>query len=199
MTRPRWKHGALAPLTAALLAGCGPTGPITLAPPPSSKVIDSAPDWYVEPEAEDGRLVAAATMTSRDLQTAVQKARTVAQADLAQQLGTRLSSLTSQFQEETGAAAFSEYLTRFSSAIKAVSDETLRGGRVEAQELVSEGGVYRAYVLMSLDLAESNRLLAEKLRSDEQLYTRVRATQAFADLDREVQTLRTHTAPAASP
>jgi len=198
MASTSWRYAAPALLSAGLLAACGPAGPITLAPPASSKVIRSAPEWFVEPRAQAGDLVAAATMTSRDMQTAVTKARTLAQADLAQQLGTRMSSLTRQFQEETGAAVHSEFLTRFSQAVKAVSDQTLRGARVEAQELLPEGRVYRAYVLMSLDLAASNRLLAEKLRADEPLYTRARATQAFADLEREVEGLSQRLAPAPS-
>lgn len=177
-----------APLVAgiALLCACGGPKTHSLAPRPASEVVDAVPDWLLKPPTDAEHLYAAASGTSRDLQVAMLKARTSAQADLSQQLNTRLGSLTKQFQEETGMAEDSGLLSQFSTATKAVSQQTLQGARLDQQKLVPEKEVYRAYVLMSLPIGEANQLLLAKLKSNQELYTRFRASQAFAELNKEL-------------
>ena len=174
-------------LYALILCNCGGPGTTNLAPDSTRKTVETIPGWFLEPPTGEEYLFAPASATSRDLQLAVQKARTTAQADLAQQLGTRLANLTRQFQEETGLAEDSELLMQFSSATRAVSDETLVGARVDQQELVPEKGVYRAYVLMSLPIGTANQLLMDRIKADRNLYTRFRATRAFEDLNEELE------------
>ena len=123
------------------------------------------------------------------MQLALQKARTTAQTELAQQLGTRLANLTKQFQEEVGLETDSELLTQFSSTTKAVTNETLTGAAVDQQKLVPEKRIYRAYVLMSLPIGGANQLLMDKIAANQNLYTRFRATQAFDALNAELEAL----------
>ena len=123
------------------------------------------------------------------MQIALQKARTTAQTDLAQQLGTRLANLARQFSDETGMDQDSELLSQFSSATKVVTDQSMSGARVNKQQLNSENKIYRAYVQMSLPIGRANQLLMENIRSNQQLYTRLRATQAYADLDEQLNEL----------
>ena len=123
------------------------------------------------------------------MQIALQKARTTAQTDLAQQLGTRLANLARQFSDETGMDQDSELLSQFSSATKVVTDQSMSGARVNKQQLNSENKIYRAYVQMSLPIGQANQLLMDRIRSNQQLYTRLRATQAYADLDEQLNEL----------
>ena len=87
------------------------------------------------------------------MQVAVEKATVSARTELAQQISTRLGNLTKSFQEEVGLQDDSALLMQFTSATKAVVDETLVGSRTEKQELQAEGDIYRAYVLMTLPLS----------------------------------------------
>ncbi len=171
----------------ALLCACGGPQRLSLAPRPNQEVVEGIPQWLLKPPADPEHLYAAASGTSRDLQVAMQKARTSAQADLAQQLNNRLANLTKQFQEETGMAEDSALLSQFSSATKAVTQQSLEGARVDQQQLAPEKEVYRAYVLMCLPLGQANQLLMAKLKANQELYTRFRATQAFDELDRELK------------
>ena len=139
----------------------------------------------------DDRLSASATATSRDFQVAIDKAQALAQVDIARQLGSRLSNLTRQFREEVGLAADSQLLSEFSSVTKSLVDENLVGVRVADRKMVTTGNVYRAYVLMELSIGEANQMLLEKLQTKEALLTRFRATQAYADLDTELQRSKT--------
>jgi hypothetical protein len=70
---------------------------------------------------------------------------------------------------------------------KSIVSDSLTGSHVSKQKLDAEGGVYRAYVMMSMPIGEANARFVEKIRAQKQLYTRFRATEAFEELDREVQ------------
>lgn len=177
------------PLIFSILSFWGCAGPKTtnLAPTPTEKVIAGIPEWYKNPPTDSEHLFAAATATSRDMQLATQKAKTLAQANLAQQLSTKLANLTKQFQEETGEAEDSQLLTQFTSATKTVTDETLVGTTAEKQEILPEQGIYRVYILMSLPIGKANQALMDKIRGDQTLYTRFRSTQAFEELEKELK------------
>ena len=128
-------------LGAALAAfyGCGGPKTTNLAPTPSKEVIKKAPDWFLDLPENKNYLYGVGTATSRDMQVGLNKARTTAQTDLAQQLTTHLGNLTKQFQEETGLGSDSELLTQFSAATKAVTDETLIGSKEDKREILPEG------------------------------------------------------------
>jgi hypothetical protein len=166
-----------------LVAACGGPRSFDLTPASARQTLEEAPRWMFEVPTDDDHL----TATSRDFQVALDKARGLAQVDVAQQLGARLTNLTRQFQEETGMASDSELLTQFSSATKAITSETLVGAHVVERRVVPEGDVYRAYVLIRLPIGRANELLTQKLRSREALFTRFRATEAYAELDAELQ------------
>ena len=171
------------------LSACAPRT-FDLARPAAEETVEKAPDWMFEVPEVDDHLSASATAASRDFQLAIDKARSLAQVDIAQQLGAQMANLTRQFQEEVGQGADSQLLTEFSSATKALVDEKLVGARVVKRELVPEGNVYRAYVLVQLPIGDANQVLMQKLRADEALYTRFRATKAYADLESEMQRSR---------
>ncbi len=175
-------------LTAAL--GCGPRT-FDLAPSSAQNAVKDAPEWMIEVPRHDNHLVASATATSRDFQVAIEKARTLAETDIARQLGAHVSSLTRQFQEEAGLGADSQLLTEFLSVTKAVVDENLVGARVAERKLITEGNIYRAYVLMQLPVGDANRALMQNLRASKTLFVRLRATQAYADLENELRHSRT--------
>lgn len=171
------------------LAGCFGASNIDLAPKASRTVLENLPDWFVQPPTDAEHLYAAASATSQDLQVALEKGKTLARNDLAQQLSTRMGNLTKQFQEETGLQEDSQLLAQFSAATKSTTHQTLVGARLNQQKLIPEQKVYRAYVLMSLPIGAANRLLMDKLRDDQALYTRFRATQAFGELEQELKAM----------
>ncbi len=170
------------------LIGCGGAKTTNLAPAPPDEI--KAPDWFLSTPTDANYLFAAATMTSRDMQLAIQKAETQARTSLAQQMETKIGNLTKQFQEEVGAEEDSELLQQFTSATKVVTQQTLSGARSDEKKLVKEKGIYRAYVLMSLPIGQANQQLMEKIRANKNLYTRFRATKAFDDLNKELDALK---------
>ncbi len=174
-------------LLTLLLTACGGPRSFDLTPASAADVVKGAPDWMFDVPQKDEHLTATATATSRDLQVAMDKARTTAQADVAQQLGARLDDVTRRFVEETGEGTNSELLSAFTATTRAITSERITGIRVAEREVVTEGDIYRAYVLVRMPLAAANQLLMRQMSSHDALYTRFRATKAYADLDQEIQ------------
>jgi len=146
-----------------------------------------APGWYTDPARDNDRLIGVATATSRDLQTAVDKAKQDGRVDIARQLDVRVAGLSKRFIEDTGLDKDAELLGMFTQVSKTVVSDSLNGTRLAKQKLDREGGTYRAYVEMEMPIGEANARFLEKIRSQERLHTRVRASEAYEELDREVQ------------
>ena len=165
----------------AMIAGCASSG--------KPQKARSVPDWYEKPPAGDeSHLYAVAAGESRDMHVATKKAKTQGRADLAQQMGTKVQNLEKLFQEEVGTDADTELLEQFTSVTKTVTSETLHGATEEQKEAQTlENGTFRVYVLMSLPIGEANQAMMAKIKANERLYTRFRASQAFDELDAEIK------------
>ena len=148
------------------------------------------PNWYYNPPRDPNYLFAAKTATSADMQLAVDKAVQDARVDLAAQLEAHVMGLIKKFDEEVGATNDRELLGLYSQTSKTVVDRTLVGARVRQQEVFKEGELYRACVLVELPLGPARELLLDQIKSNEILYTRFRASQAFKELEKEVEKLR---------
>jgi LPP20 lipoprotein len=154
-------------------------------PQPVPKI--DAPGWYKDPPRDNDRLLGVATATSQDLQTAIDKAKQDARVEIARQLDLRVKGLSKRFVEETGLNEDAELLGMFSQVSKTVVSDSLNGTRMAKQELDHQKTSYQAYVMMEMPIGEANSRFLEKIRSHERLHTRVRATKAFEELDREVE------------
>ena len=67
-----------------------------------------------------------------------------------------------------------------------MTQKTLNGARIDKKEVAAEGGIYRAYVLMSLPIGEANKALMEQIRANGRLYAEFKASKAFQELDAEL-------------
>ena len=182
-------HRASFALLIALLVGACSHGPRTsdLTPPPSRATIRAMPGWYLKPPKDDHYVFGAATAVSQDLQIAIDKAQAEGRNLLAQQLEVKYGSLTKRFAEETGRSVDSQLLDQYVSVYKATVSQVLYGSRPREQTVRAEGPVYRAFVLVELPLGEASKRLMDQVRANEQMYTRFRATEAYKELEAEVQ------------
>ena len=177
---------AIAALAAVGACSRSPRPAADLSPPANRETIRNLPSWFLKPPTDDNYLFAPATAVSRDVQVAINKAQADARNAIAQQLEVKYGSINKRFVEEVGREG-SQLLDQYTQVYKAVVSTTLYGSRPRQQQLRTEGGVYRAIVLMELPVGEMSKRLLEQLRAQEQLYTRFRASEAFKELDAEVQ------------
>ena len=163
----------------AMVAGCAST----------PKKIKDAPGWYTDlPDDDESYLYSATVGESRKADVATKKATIQARAELAQKLGTKVQNLEKLFQEEVGADSDTELLEQFTSVTKTITSETLHGTQQEERKVQTlENGTYRVYVLMSLPIGAANQTMMAKIKANEHLYTRFRASKAFEDLDADIK------------
>ncbi len=170
------------------IAACsrGPKPLVDLTPPASKETINNLPGWYLKPPTDNNYLFGTATAVSRDVQIAINKAQADARNAIAQGLEVKYGALNKRFVEEVGREG-AQLLDQYTQVYKGVVSTTLIGTRPRQQVLRTEGTLYRAIILMELPVGEMSKRLLDQLRAQEQLYTRFRATEAFKELDAEVQ------------
>lgn len=145
-----------------------------------------APEWYLNPPQDPNFIMAVATATSPDMQLAIDKAKNLARADIAQQLEVKIKGLEKNFREQVGGGEDAQLLEQFTSVNKTVVSNVLRGVRVKQQDIKKEGNVFRAYVLMEMPFGAAAEELLNQMKKQKEMYTRFRATQAFQELEKEV-------------
>ncbi|MCC5934483.1 MAG: LPP20 family lipoprotein [Balneolales bacterium] len=150
----------------------------------------NVPSWYLNQPVDENYFFGVGSSTSRDMSLAISKSTMEGRAQIAQSIETKMSGMQRRFQEEVGLGENSELLDQFTSAYKAVVDETLVGSRARQQEVIREGGIYRAFVLVEMPIGAASEAMMQRLRENENLYTRFRATEAFRDLERELEEYR---------
>lgn len=168
---------ALATLVLLLLAGCGGSQEATNqrqsdGPP----TVEGAPRWMTQKPEMQNYMFGAGTGVSPSYQLALDMAESRARQDIGESIEAELRSMTEDFQEQIGG----EYMNQFTSTTRTVVDRTLRGTRSRDTQVrkTTEGG-YRAFVLMEYPIGPAAEEFIQKLRSNDELYTRFRKSQAF--------------------
>jgi hypothetical protein len=139
------------------------------------------PSWYLNPPVDPAFVYATSSSTSQDMQMAINKAEQDCRAEIARQVEAKVSALTKKFDEEVGGKD-AQLLTSFTSASKTVASTSLSGAKTKQRDVKKDGDMFRAYVLMEYNVAQS---MVSQMKKEEQLYTRFRATQTYKELEDE--------------
>ena len=147
----------------------------------------SIPNWYLTPESDPAFIVGAGSGESRDLNLAMSEATLEARKKIAQEMEVEVQSLFKRFAEETGSSEDAVLLKQISDVSKSVTQQNLRGSKVVRQEVreqsTDRGTKYRAFVLVEISSSALNDAAVQRLRTEEEMYTRFRASQAFQELE----------------
>ena len=134
-----------------------------------------------------GGLAAVGIGSSRTVSLAMDKAKTRGRTELAHILETKVDSLKKDFSEEIGEGESAEYNALFSAASKSIAHQILRGTVPKDLKYETAGNTTTAWALMVQDPKVIADAFADQKNSAKALYTRFRASQAFAELDGEVK------------
>lgn len=171
------KKGVFLPFLIVLLTGCG-----------GVKVLDKQP--WPDPSPDERYIYETASATSKDMQTAIDKATQIAMENISKKVEAYVQSLTKLYRAETGANEDSEFLQDFTSVSKTLADLTLSNINLLKKEVgygTKDKSYYRAYVLLRFPMYEYKERLLNEIKRREKLYTRLRSTQPFIELEREVE------------
>lgn len=173
---------ASALLLVMMFIGCGGSKQ-----PLQSASAGDVPEWYMNKPEDPNSLFETATATSQDMQLAVDKAVQAARTNLARQVETKVQALQKRFQEETGLGQDSQLLDQFTQASKTITSATLSGSKVKKQQPMKDGSIWRAYVLIEYPLGAAQEALRAQIQKNEQIYTKVRASEVYKELDDSVE------------
>ncbi|MCX6139042.1 MAG: hypothetical protein NTV54_16300 [Ignavibacteriales bacterium] len=169
-------------LLVLMFVGCGGSKQ-----PLQSASQGDVPDWYLNKPEDPNSLFETATATSQDMQLAVDKAVQAARTNLARQVETKVQAMQKRFQEETGLGQDSQLLDQFTQASKTITSATLSGSKVKKQQPMKDGNIWRVYVLIEYPLGAAQEALKAQIKKNEQVYTKVRASEAYKELESEVE------------
>jgi hypothetical protein len=176
-------HGIVCILLAVLVAGCATA-------PKRDKRAKRMFEKFQE-KAQDiiaaGGLAAVGIGESRVVNTAMDKAKYRGRQEIAIAIEAKINALQKSFTEEIGEGEGSEYNALFSTAGKLVTSQELRGSHPKALDYEKNANTVTGYALMVLDPKIIANALQDQVNTARHLYTRFRASQAFAELDEEVK------------
>lgn len=174
----------------AVLAACGTTDPMAKRAEQErerqeryvERTIDKAPKWMTEPPVSTSAVYAAGTSVSSDYSMAVHKAKADAYGKICMSVGGTASQQTKIYRadSEIAGSEFSEMVLK--SSCKEVD---LTGVEVpkDGIKIISEGGRYRAYVLVVMPTGDANVLRRAKDAARQREQMAKRAPEALKELN----------------
>ena len=184
---------SLAVLAALSLTACATPQPGT---PEAKKqsaedTADAIPDWFLTMPQDDMALYAAGTAQSSDLQLAMDKAVLSAKRALADRINSHVSSKMKEFVAETGTGADTQVTSEIERVTSNLITEVSLSGYSQANaKVITDQGSYRSYVLLKYPMGSANGLLVDQIKKNDVLESRVRASKAFEELEKDIQAAR---------
>lgn len=150
------------------------------------------PVWYEsEPRTADGKLLVTAQAVGANQTIAESLAINQARQAMALSIDARVDVLQRNFQEQIEAADDLRLLQRFQDVNAVVASYALHGSVVKRKETyVEPNGYYKTFVLMELDDRFVDSAYHDRLKQIEELETRLRSGEAWAELERRALELR---------
>ena len=179
------------------LVGCGATEPTPFPETAMSKykaakveaALSVVPDWYKKMPEKEGSIFTIGTATAPDLQLSVDIATLNAKVVLADRINGRLKAMTKSWIAKLGQSDVdATVMTEIEKVAKnVIANVDVAGYNLVEVSLAPSGTQYRAFVLLEYSDKEAQKILMNRLRKDRMIYSRVRSTKAWKELELEVE------------
>ena len=150
--------------------------------------ISYVPEWFKEQPTDSENIFSVGTSVTPDMQFAIDAAILNAKVVLADRINSRLRSQTKQFKAKVGSGDFdSSLISELERATKnLVVDTDVSGYSVKNTEVFPHGTQYRAFVLLEYSDDEARKIIINRLRKDQMVYSKIKSTNAWKELENEV-------------
>ena len=183
------------------LIGCANTPPIQVGTPDYKvKKVETAisqiPKWYLEIPKDKENVYSTGTATAPDLQLAVDIATMNAKTTLADRINGKLDAMMKTFVAKVGQDDLdSEVLTEVEKVSKNLIAEVDVAGYVPTSvEVYPSGTQFRAFVLLTYSEKEARKVIVNRMRKNRLAYSKLKATDAWKELEDEVKKSKEQTA-----
>lgn len=150
--------------------------------------VEMIPNWYMNIPSDDEIIYSSGTANAPDIQLAVDIAILSAKTVLADRINGKLDGMTKSFIAKIGSTDLdASVLTEIEKTTKnIIASVDVSGYKVDESKIVKDGTQYRAYVLLAYDNEEATKIMMNRMRKDRMVYSRLRSTQAWKELEKEV-------------
>jgi len=152
--------------------------------------VSVIPSWYNEMPEKKGSIFTVGSATAPDLQLAVDIATLNGKVVLADRINGKLKAMTKSWIAKFGQSDVdARVMTEIEKVAKNVIANVDVAGYSPVEIDVSPAGTqYRAFVLLEYSDKEASKIIFNRLRKDRLVYSRLRSTEAWKELDKEVNT-----------
>ena len=150
--------------------------------------IEKIPEWYLQIPSADDTIYSSGSAKAPDLQLAVDIAIMNAKTTLADRINGKLDSMTKSFVAKIGSDDLdTSVLNEIEKTSKnVIASVDVAGYIIDKSDVTQEGTQYRAYVLLAYNNEEATKVLMNRMKRDKMIYSRIRSTEAWKELEDEV-------------
>ena len=150
--------------------------------------VTVVPDWYKEMPEKEGSIFTVGAAVAPDLQFAVDIATMNAKVVLADRINGKLKSLTKSWMAKIGQTDVdASVMTEIEKVSKnIIANVDVSGYNPTKVDVFPSGTQYRAFVLLEYSDKEAAKIIFNRMRKDRLVYSRLRSTEAWKELEAEV-------------
>ena len=152
-----------------------------------ASTLNKMPKWFLNPPQKKGYIYANGTEKGNEMQNALDEATDVAARRLSQTIESDMEANSKRVQEEIKDIAVTDVYENIQSSVMAAS---MNNWKVVKQDVVPEGSLFRAYVMIEWNKGAAYDILMEKFEAEEELNQRFRKTELWKDMKKEVDAYR---------
>ena len=181
---------------ALTLGACGAKQPKSLVQTPEIKyktakvkvAVAQIPKWYSKMPEEKDAIFTVGSATAPDLQLAVDIATLNGKVVLADRINGKLKAMTKTWIAKFGQSDVdARVMTEIEKVAKnVIANVDVAGYNPVETEVFAAGTQYRAFVLLKYSDKEASKIILNRLRKDRMIYSRLRSTEAWKELENEV-------------
>jgi len=150
--------------------------------------VSIVPDWYKVMPEKEGSIFTVGAAVAPDLQFAVDIATMNAKVVLADRINGKLKSLTKSWMAKLGQTDVdASVMTEIEKVSKnVIANVDVSGYNPTKVDVFPSGTQYRAFVLLEYSDKEAAKIIFNRMRKDRLVYSRLRSTEAWKELEAEV-------------
>jgi len=176
-----------------VLTGCAVKSPTTAMLEHKEKKVNQTivevPKWYKKLPNKKDIIFTAGAATAPDLQLSVDLATMNAKYVLADRINGKMDAMIKTFVTRLGTDddINATTLTEFEKVTKnVVASVDVAGYYPEKIEVHASGAQFTAYVLLKYDDVEAQKIIINRIKKDQMVYSKLKSTKAWLELEKEV-------------